>query len=301
MKFNKFEPNQNGFTYNQNVNIYYECFGNKENTAIILIMGLDAQCILWDSDRFIKPLVNAGFYVIRFDNRDIGLSTWLQNWNRKKPYTLENMAEDTIAVLDRLSITKCHVIGASMGGMIAQRLLINYPNRFLKMVGIMTTANPLDSQVFGKLYQKVAVKIVPALLKNLPLNEKYIQHKITVPRYVATFKFLTGKLHLFERQYFIDLFNTCIHLRKGQNPRAMFQQVCAIIASGSREKELVKINTPSLYFHGTADPLLNIAHARKYVPMVANAQLVELQGVGHTMPKDVLPLVLNQIISFLKF
>lgn len=300
MKLNQFEPTKTGFAVNKDVKLYYECFGNKAMPAIILIMGLDAQCVLWDADRFIKPLVYASYYVIRFDNRDIGQSTWLQHWQRKNPYTLEDMAADTIAVLDALKVAKSHVIGASMGGMIAQRLLINYPSRFLKMVGVMTTANALDSQAFDKFYQKIAVKIIPTLIKKLPLNEKYIQHKITVARYVATFKFLNAPNYTFDRQYFKELFKYCIEVRKGQNPRGMFQQVCAIIASGSREKELIKIKSPSLYFHGTADPLLHIAHARKYVPMVPNAQLVELKGVGHTLPKTILPLVITQIIDFLK-
>lgn len=298
---NQFEPSSSGFANNQNVKIYYETFGLNTNPAIILIMGLDAQCVLWDADTFIKPLVEAGFFVIRFDNRDIGLSTWLTDWKRNEPYTLEDMASDAIAVLDVLQIKKSYLIGASMGGMIAQRLAISFEDRFIKMIGIMTTANALDSAAFHKFYQKVAVKIIPTLLKKLPIKEKYIQHKVTVARYVATFKFLSARHYTFDRNYFKKLFQYAIEERKGQNPRAMFQQFCAIVASGSREKELSKINLPSLYFHGTADPLLAIGHARKYVPMIKNAKLIELDGVGHALPKEIVPQVLKQIVTFLKY
>jgi pimeloyl-ACP methyl ester carboxylesterase len=104
------------------INIYYETFGNENNPAILLIMGLDTQCVAFTLE-FIKPLLENNFYCIRFDNRDIGKSTWLnEKWNKKSPYTLEDMAQDTLGLLDYLDQTKVHLLGVSMGGMIAQRI-----------------------------------------------------------------------------------------------------------------------------------------------------------------------------------
>ena len=281
------------------IDIYYEIFGEENHPAIILIMGLDAQCLLW-SEAFIAPLVQAGFKVIRFDNRDIGHSTWIQDWKKSKPYTLEDMAKDTVGLLDYLNIEKAHVIGASMGGMIAQRLAISHAHRVLSLTSIMSSGHSLDPYAFDSFYKKVIVKMAPRLLKWVPWNNKYNINKVSVGRYMATYKYLSGTKYEFDKQYFRALFTFCIEERKGQNPKARFRQFCAIVASGSRLNELKNIDLPTLILHGTADKLVPILHAKKYAPLIKNSKFVSLEGVGHEIPRAALQEVHSHLIPHLE-
>lgn len=266
------------------IELYYESFGQETDPAVVLIMGLDAQCVIW-SPAFIEPLVQAGLRVIRFDNRDIGLSTWINNWEKTKPYTLEDMAADTIGLLDHLGIEKAHFMGASMGGMITQRIAISYPERVLSIICHMSSAHPLDLDVVESLPKKVFVKMAPFILKYLPIKTRWTHHKGTVGSYLATYKFLSGTKHKFDKEYFRELFTYSILERGGQNPRARLQQFSAVVASGSRLHELHKIKAPALILHGNADKLVPIGHSKKYSKLINSAQFIELDGIGHEIPR----------------
>lgn len=281
------------------IEIYYETFGKPENPAILLIMGLDAQCVMY-GEGFIKPLLNAGFYVIRFDNRDIGLSTWMnETWHRSRPYTLEDMAKDSVELLDFLNISQAHIIGVSMGGMIAQNIAIHYPEKALSLTSIMSSGYTLNPKVAPNLTLRLASLALPILIKRFYVKNKYSEHKVTVGSYVATYKMLRGKRYPFDEQYFRTVFTQSIERRKGQNPRARYQQFCAIVASGSRLKKLHLIKAPTLVIHGTADPLVNYKHAEIYAPLIPNAKLLTIEGMGHELSKGILEDVLPQIISHL--
>ena len=288
-----------GLAKTNGIELYYESFGEDHHPPIVLIMGLDAQCVLW-STAFIEPLVIAGYRVIRFDNRDIGHSTWMDEWHKSKPYTLEDMAQDTVGLLDHLGIEKAHIIGASMGGMITQRLAISHASRVLSITCFMSSANPMDSEAFSSFYQKILVKIAPKLLKWASLNNKYTQHKVSINKYLATYKFLSGTKYPFDKAYFTELFKYCIEERKGQNPQARFRQFCAVVASGSRLHELDKIETKALILHGTADRLVPIMHSRKYASKINNAKLIELEGIGHEIPKAALSEIHGYLLEHLK-
>jgi pimeloyl-ACP methyl ester carboxylesterase len=280
------------------IELYFESFGNDTDPAIVLIMGLDAQCVLW-SPAFIEPLVAAGFRVIRFDNRDIGLSTWIENWQKSSPYTLEDMAQDTIGLLDYLGIEQAHFMGASMGGMITQRIAISYPERVLSIICHMSSAHPLDLEVVKGLPKKMFVKMAPLIMKYLPIKTRWTHHKGTVGSYLATYKFLSGTKHKFDREYFRELFTYSILERQGQNPRARLQQFSAVVASGSRLQELHKIEAPALILHGNADKLVPIGHSKKYAKLIKNARFVELDGIGHEIPRaeyeNIIPLLLEHL------
>ncbi len=280
------------------IELYYEVFGEGQRPTVLLIMGLDAQCYLW-SMPFVEPLVEAGYRVVRFDNRDIGLSTWLNDWQKSKPYSLEDMAHDVLGLMDHLQIDKAHIIGASMGGMIAQRLGISHGHRVHSLSCIMSTAWALDAAVQATLWKKVLVKSAPFLIQKLAPKNKYTYHKISVQRYLATYKWLAGKKHSFDTAYFSKLFDYLLHERKGQNPRAMFQQFCAVMASGSRLPELHKIEVPTLAIHGTADKLVPLSHAHKYAGLIPNCKLVEIEGIGHEIPRPELPNLLAHILAHL--
>ena len=128
-----------------NIEIWYEEFGESTNPTVLLIMGAGCQGIMWNME-LINGIVNAGYHVIRFDNRDTGFSTWINDYNTA-PYTLEDMAADTIGLMDALNIENAHIIGWSMGGMIAQIVAIHYPNRVLSLTSWMSTYWSLDPDV----------------------------------------------------------------------------------------------------------------------------------------------------------
>lgn len=282
------------------IEIYYETFGNPQNPAILLIMGLDAQCLMF-GEIFIKPLISAGFYVIRFDNRDIGLSTWMnETWHRSKPYTLEDMAKDSVELLDYLNISQAHILGVSMGGMIAQNIAIHYSEKVLSLTSIMSSGYTLNPKIATNFKLRLAMSVLPFFIKRFYIKNKYTEHRVTVNHYVATYKMLSGRHFPFNEQYFRTIFTESIDKRKGQNPRARYQQFCAIVASGSRLKKLHLIKAPTLVIHGTADPLVNYKHAEIYAPLIPNARLLTIEGMGHELSKEILDEVLPQIISHLE-
>ena len=295
---NKFQ--QNGAKVQSNgIEIYYETFGKPENPAVLLIMGLDAQCVMW-SLNFIQPIVDAGYYVIRFDNRDIGLSTWMADWQRSKPYTLRDMAADTEGLLTALNIKKAHVIGASLGGMIAQQLVLSYPERVLSLTSIMSTGFMLNPDAVPKLSTKILFRFAPFVAKKVKLKNKFLSNKVTVEDYVANFRNLAGTKYPFNESYFRELFTWSILERKGQHPKARLQQFCAIVASGSRLKDLPNIKVPTLILHGTADKLIPPIHAKIYAPLIPNATMVWMEGVGHEVPIGAYPQVHPAILSNFK-
>ncbi len=283
-----------------NIEIYYETFGNPTNPAVLLVMGLDSQCVMYGED-FINPFLDAGFYVIRFDNRDIGLSTWLNDsWHKRRPYTLEDMAKDSVELLDYLKIKQAHLIGTSMGGMISQRIAISYSHKVLSLTSIMSTGYSLDANAVKTFREKIFVKTLPYFLKRIYVKNKYFDRKVTVDSYVAGFRMLKGTRFPYNEAHFRKVFTESIEVRKGQNPRARYQQFCAVAASGSRLKELHKIKVPTLIIHGTADPLVPVKHAEIYAPLIPQAKLVLIEGMGHELPKAAMPEFMPEIINHLK-
>lgn len=294
------KPTLSGKAPCNNIEIYFEAFGEKENPAILLIMGLDSQGILFSSD-FIRPLVKANYYVIRFDNRDIGLSTWLNNdWHHKRPYTLEDMAKDTIDLLNYLSIERAHVIGVSMGGMIAQRIAISYAEKVLSLTSIMSSGFVLDPKAVPVFRGRVLYYLVPYLLRNIAVTNRFIYPTVTVENYLKTFRRLNGSTFPLDIEQLRITFIEAIEKRKGQNPRARFQQFCGIAASGSRLQELSSIKAPTLVIHGTKDPLIPPAHALIYTPKIPEAKMLWVEGMGHQLPKPVLDIIMPQIIEHIK-
>lgn len=278
------------------IEIYYETFGGRQNPAILLIMGLDAQCIIY-GENIINPLVESGFYVIRFDNRDIGLSTWMNDtWHISRPYLLQDMAKDSVELLDFLQIKQAHIIGVSMGGMIAQHIAIDFPEKVLSLTSIMSSGFTLNPIIASKFRQKLIFRLVPFLIKRFYFKNKYSEHKVSVGSYMATYRRLRGKRFEFNEAYFREVFTESIEGRKGQNPRARYQQFCAIVASGSRLKKLGQIKAPTLVIHGTDDPLVNPKHAEIYAPLIPNSKLLMIKGMGHELPKGALLEILPEII-----
>lgn len=210
------------------------------------------------------------------------------------------MAKDTIELMDYLSIANAHIIGVSMGGMIAQRIAISYAERVLCLVSIMSSGFILDPQALSFFRGRPFVKLIPFFLRNFPIKSKLVFPPITVENYVKTYRRLNGKTFPFNHSHFNNIFSEGIERRKGQNPRARFQQFCGIAASGSRLHELPKIKAPTLVIHGTEDPLIPPIHATIYAPKIPNSKMLWVEGMGHQLPRPALEIIIPVIIEHLE-
>ena len=286
-----------GTATNGGVNIWYESRLPTDSIkgTILLVMGLGASAMIWDNT-FCQPFLDAGYQVIRFDNRDAGLSTWLDNWEEDNPYTLGDMAKDGIAVLDALGIKKAHIVGASMGGMIGQRMAISHADRVASFTSIMSSGYVLDPTI-----PPATAGIRQEYIK---LGLKYLLHDTEE----NTLKFNIGKKSLLKGSgaYDINLKNSAqitlyeLRKRKGYNRQTVEHQIKAIEVSGSRLEELEKITCPTLIVHGIADPLISIEHARKYTPLIPQADTLFLAGMGHDFPSIHLKRIQEGILRNIK-
>lgn len=262
------------------INLYYETFGNPKDPAVLLIMGLNCQCLQW-FPYFYEPIVNKGYYVIRFDNRDIGGSTWIEpdEW-QKNPYSLNDLAKDSVELLQALGIEKAHVIGVSMGGAIAQRMAIEYPHRLLSLTCIASFA---DASALGM------PQILPLLSFSVPSLEEYL----------GFWSILAGTTFPLDIPLYTQLYRESIEVRQGYNPNCMAHQLAAISRSPSTISELAKIEVPTLILYGTADPLIPPSHAIEYAKLIPNSKSIEMQGVGHDIPQGICDLIHPEIFNLL--
>jgi pimeloyl-ACP methyl ester carboxylesterase len=278
------------------IQLCYETFGDPANPPLVLIMGLATQMIVWD-DEFCAQLAARGFWVVRFDNRDIGMSTHLSKARTPRfaelmfaqatrikfrvPYTLRDMAADTVGLMDALGIRSAHVVGASMGGFIAQELAIVYPSRLRSLTSIMSSTG--DPKLPGPTPRALAV-----LAKKVPLDrEGYIRE------YVHTWSVLAGNHFPFNAERTAR--QGAASYDRGINPPGAARQMLAIIASGNRRKALRGVTVPTLVIHGTADPLVPDAGGRDTALTIPGARLLLIDGMGHSFPREVWPRIIDAI------
>jgi pimeloyl-ACP methyl ester carboxylesterase len=278
------------------IELCYETFGDPSAEPLILIMGLGAQMVLWDDD-FCRQLAARGFHVIRFDNRDIGQSSKLSGGKPltafellklrllkipvKAPYRLRDMAEDTVSLMDRLGVKSAHVVGASMGGMIAQEIAITFPERVRSLTSIMsTTGNP---KIPGPTREAAAILMAP------PPNsrEEYIE------RFGKTWKVL--RAGSFPEDEALDPARAARTFSRGLNPAGVGRQLRAILASGSRKQRLRTVTTPTLVIHGTVDPLVHPMGGKDTAASIPGAKLVMIERMGHAMPIPMWPQIIDAI------
>jgi pimeloyl-ACP methyl ester carboxylesterase len=265
------------------IDIYYESFGNPNDPAVLLIMGLGSQCVHW-FPYFYEPIVQKGYYVIRFDNRDLGLSSRVSS-----PYTLENMAADTVGLLDALKIAQAHIIGISMGGMIAHRVAISDPKYVLTLTSIASSGDFSDS----------TLQPTPTALF-LERMARYAQFDRASEEYnLGLWSSLAGSGFPFDKGLHRQLYQQSFKNRPGFNPDASQNQTQAMIASGSRLSELSAITVPTLVIHGTEDPMIPEGHALKYYPLISGAKYLKMPGVGHEIPEGISSTILPEIFNLL--
>jgi pimeloyl-ACP methyl ester carboxylesterase len=278
------------------VNLCYEIFGDAAAEPMILIMGLGAQMVLWDDD-FCRKLAARGFRVIRFDNRDIGKSSHLSGGKRltalellklrllkipvQAPYKIRDMAEDTVGLMDALGIKSAHIVGASMGGMIAQEIAISFPQRVRSLTSIMsTTGNPRLPQPTR---EAAAMLMAPPPAS----REEFLD------RFVKTWKVL--RVGSFPQDEALDRARGERIFERGLNPAGVGRQLRAVLASGSRKERLRAVKAPTLVIHGTVDPLVRPEGGKDTAASIPGAKLMMIEGMGHAVPIRFWPDIIDAI------
>jgi pimeloyl-ACP methyl ester carboxylesterase len=275
------------------IELCYETFGDPADPTMLLIMGLGTQMVAWRPD-FCEQLVAHGFRVVRFDNRDIGRSTkvggptpTLRQLLRRSPqagvYRLSDMADDAAGLLDHLGVDAAHVVGASMGGMIAQSLAARHPGRVLSLASIMsTTGNRWKGQAHLKLY--------PLFLRRSPHDrEAFVRHMARVFDAIGSPGFDHDEEEI--RTIAAESFD------RGHDPAGGARQLGAIVASGDRTAELRRITAPTVVIHGTRDPLVRPSGGRATARAIPGARLVTIKGMGHDLPRGAWPEIIAVIVD----
>jgi pimeloyl-ACP methyl ester carboxylesterase len=275
------------------IDIVYDTFGDTSAPPMLLVMGLGGQMVAWD-ERFCAALAGQGYWVIRFDNRDIGHSTrfdeagipdvmaMMQGMRIQPPYTLRDMAADAVGLLDALDIASAHVVGISMGGMIAQEMAIWYPDRVRTLTSIMSSTGNPDLPPPNP--EAVALLIAPAPAD----RESYLDHSI------QTWRVLNGPELPLDEERTRELAG--LSFDRGLNPAGMMRQLAAIIGSGSRKKALAAVEISTLVIHGDADPLVPVEGGIDTAEAISGAELLIIEGMGHSLPPAVTQRVIDAIV-----
>jgi pimeloyl-ACP methyl ester carboxylesterase len=274
------------------ITLCYETFGDPADPAILLIMGLGTQMIAWHED-FCRQLVDRGFFVIRYDNRDSGRSTSMKGRPvtlrelvtrrvKKPPYTVGEMADDAIGLLNHLGIERAHVVGASMGGMIAQHVAMRYPRRVLSLTSIMSTTG-------GRLVGQPRLAVIPLFLSR-PSGSK----EEFVERAVKLFH-AVGSKRLFDEDSVRE--NAELAWERGVNMAGTGRQLAAIAADRSRKKRLARITAPTLVIHGKDDKLISPSGGKATAKAIPGARLLLLDDMGHDLPRSLWPTIVDAIVD----
>ncbi|NIJ42352.1 pimeloyl-ACP methyl ester carboxylesterase [Parvibaculum indicum] len=281
--------------------LYYETHGDPRREAIILIMGLGGQLIDWP-ERLIDRLTGAGYRVIRFDNRDAGLSTkfdsfrlpdvaglWGQMLSGRPsftPYTLDDMAADTVGLMDALGLDKAHVAGVSLGGMIAQAVAAQYPARVLSLTAIMSTSGnprlpPGKPDVLSALTNPVPASAIG--------DQAIVEHGVWLQRLLASPGYRQDDEALRAQ--------VRAGVARGYDARAVMRQFMASVASGDRRAALRRIVAPTVVMHGEDDPLVPLAAGRDVAENIPGAEFRSIPGMGHDVPPALADIFAEAILS----
>ncbi|MFZ0250672.1 MAG: alpha/beta hydrolase [Acidimicrobiales bacterium] len=253
---------------NGTVEIYYEEFGDPEAPTLLLVNGLGSQCLNYDVS-WCQLFCDEGFHVVRFDNRDVGLSTKLHGTD----YALVNMADDAIAVLDALGVDGAHVMGCSMGGMIVQRLALNHPDRVLSLTSVMSrTGEP----GYGESSEEALAFLLapPATSRAAYIERQVAAHHVygSKPEWLDDDAIRARAAAAYDRCF-------C--------PEGVGRQMHAIMQDGSRSDELAGLDVPALVIHGSRDTLIDPSGGRRTAEVIPGARYVEIDGMGHDYPPPV--------------
>jgi pimeloyl-ACP methyl ester carboxylesterase len=276
------------------IELEYDTFGDPGNPAMLLIMGLGMQMVAWRPE-LCQMFADRGFFVIRYDNRDVGLSTKLEDAGTpdvmalmagdfsSARYKLDDMADDAAALLDALGIERAHVVGVSMGGMIGQALAIRHPERVLSLTSIMSTTG--DQAVGQPRPDVIAALVTPAPAD----REGFVAHQvglfemISSPDYPLPQELLRDVIgEMYDRSYY---------------PPGFLRQLAGIVSSGDRTAALGNVDLPTLVIHGAADPLIQPDGGEATARAIPAAKLVKIAGMGHDLPPQLYQRFVDEIVA----
>jgi len=280
-------PSHSRYATNGDCSIYYETFGSPDDPTLLLVNGLGSQCINYDA-AWCEMFAAEGFHVVRYDNRDVGLSTHYTDTpvgEQGNAYELTDMAADGIAVLDELEVDRAHVMGLSMGGMIVQQMAIHHRDRLLSMVSVMSRTGEREwGQPSAEAF---------ALLTSPPV----VDRDAAIERAVAGQRVWGSPGHLDEDRTRTLAANA---YDRAFDPAGVVRQFLAVGAAGSWAEQLPSVTTPTLVIHGTADTLIDISGGRRTADLIPNARFVELEGMGHDYPVSFWRRWTDEVVDFIR-
>jgi pimeloyl-ACP methyl ester carboxylesterase len=276
------------------IELDYDTFGSRGDPALLLIMGFSVQKIWWDEE-FCELLAGRGFFVIRFDNRDVGLSTKIEGGPfpdlaaalagdaASAAYTLDDMADDAAGLLDALDISAAHVVGASMGGYIAQCLVLRHPDKVLSLCSIMSSTG--DRSVGQPSAEALAVLLQPPP----QTRDEAMDRAVATAKVIGSPGFALDEDRL--RRRAARAWDRCHY------PIGAARQLVAIMASPDRTAPLRQVRVPTLVIHGEADPLVGPSGGRATAEAIPHARLLTVPGMGHDLPPETWPLIAGAIVD----
>ena len=301
-----------GYANNKGIKIWYELIAPTQDASIpvslrqlnycpesrgviLLVMGFATDALAWPEE-FISAFTDAGYQIIRFDLRGVGMSDWLEDYDSDHPYLLSDMGEDALAILDTLGIPAAHLVGVSMGGMIAQQTAIDHPEKVLSLTSIMSTGFMEDPNLEGLDYWflsrlgGISARYMVVPDAGDPIRRAYATKSLLLGDSAATFdlKEVARKVHYNHVK------------RKGYNNRVGEQHAEAIRQSGSRYSALQALAVPTLVIHGTTDPFVPFAHGQKVARLVPGADSLWVQGMGHDLNHEFIGPISAKILNFIE-
>jgi pimeloyl-ACP methyl ester carboxylesterase len=276
------------------IELCYETFGDPADPTLLLVMGLATQMIAWPDD-FCRELAGRGFHVVRFDNRDIGRSTHVDapaptlaqlavSSRKAASYTLADMADDAAGLLRELDLAPAHVVGASMGGMIAQALAARHPELVLSLTSIMSTTG-------NRWVGRPALRLLPMLAAR-PARSR----EAAIEGVEKVFKAIGSRGLERDMDHLRDVAGRSYDRGRG-DMAGRARQLAAIRASGDRTRELRRIKAPTQVIHGTGDPLIRPSGGRATARAIPGAELLEIEGMGHDLPRPAWPRMIDAIAA----
>ena len=275
------------------IELAYETIGDPARPALLLVMGLGTQMIHWDRE-LCERLAGRGFHVIRFDNRDSGESTQvaapvpnlvrgMAGLRFDAPYLLEDMADDAFGLLDHLGIEAAHVMGASMGGMIAQTMAIRRAERVLSLISVMSTTGERRAG-------RPKLRVWSVLTRRAPAGrDAYVDHFVRVLRMIGS------KGFPFDEERVREL--AALSYERGYHPAGTGRQLAAIMASGDRTVQLRDVHVPTTVIHGRNDPLIPFRGGVATARAIPAAKLIAIPGMGHDLPREVWPQLVDAVVE----
>lgn len=280
------------------IDICTDAFGEPTDPAVLLIMGASASMILWE-ENFCQQLADNGRFVIRFDNRDVGRTTCCPAGEPN--YSMQDMADDAVAVLDHYDVDKAHIVGASMGGMITQLVGLNHPDRALSLTPIMSSPNPgaVTDAMEGNNEQRQSAlsppseEVLAAAMAGMSLD--WSDREAVLNNRVHMYKVLSGSAYPYDESSRRALFSR--ELDRAINSSSSQNHGMVVAATERWHHRLGEIQHPTLVIHGTEDPILPLDHGQAIAAGITDATMLTLSGVGHEIPDGVLDTVIPAIIA----